>query len=100
MSLFEALPPVLVRRAALLAVIPVVVLAAWAVAESRCGWRRLQPLPQPRWFHAAAVDSEGRVYAIGGLQGLDRVTAVGVALLGWSGRSRTLASVEVLETGP
>src|SRR5262245_54136839 len=30
------------------------------------GWRDAAPLPEPRWFHASGVDSDGRLYAFGG----------------------------------
>jgi len=30
------------------------------------GWREAPPLPAPRWFHRAASDLEGRLYAFGG----------------------------------
>lgn len=29
-------------------------------------WKRVSDLPEPRWFHAAAVGSDGHVYAFGG----------------------------------
>ncbi len=34
------------------------------VAEG--GWREVAPLPEPRWFHAAGLGSDGRIYAFGG----------------------------------
>jgi N-acetylneuraminic acid mutarotase len=34
--------------------------SAWA------GWREVAPMPEPRWFHLAAVGSDGRIYAYAG----------------------------------
>ncbi len=33
--------------------------------SSEAGWREVSPLPEARWFHAAGVGSDGRIYAFG-----------------------------------
>jgi len=56
----------------------------------RAGWREAPPLPDPRWFHRAASDLEGRLYAFGG-----RVAVVpGAREMGLGRRS-----LDILEVG-
>jgi N-acetylneuraminic acid mutarotase len=33
---------------------------------AEAGWREVAPLPEPRWFHAAGLGGDGRIYAFGG----------------------------------
>ena len=46
-----------------------VAVALWlllAGAADASGWRLVSAMPEPRWFHAAGVGSDGRIYAYAG----------------------------------
>ena len=43
-----------------------VALLAVAVPSHAASWSLVAPMPEPRWFHAAGVGSDGRVYAYAG----------------------------------
>lgn len=43
-----------------------VALLAVAAPSHAAPWRLIAPMPEPRWFHAAGVGSDGRIYAYAG----------------------------------
>jgi len=56
-------------RAAGARVFAALLLCLLVPAEARAGsagWREIAPLPTPRWFHRAASDLKGRIYAFAG----------------------------------
>jgi HEAT repeat protein len=50
------------------------------------GWKAVAPLPEPRWFHAAGLGSDGKIYALAGKVALPNPTpsAPPVPLKAWA----------------